>query len=76
MHSYLFFNFVPGANISMCTFGKAPKLQKLSFVTPEKQIKKKKVNEEKNATAPPCCHLFVRWIIAEDPLKELQLGKL
>lgn len=42
MHSYLFFDFVPDEKISMCSFGKTPKLQKLSFVTPEKQIKKKK----------------------------------
>lgn len=41
MRSYLFFDFVPDAAISMCNFGKTPKPQKLSFVTPEKQILKK-----------------------------------
>lgn len=44
MHSYLFFDFVPDENTSMCSFGKTSRLQKLSFITPEKQIKKKKVN--------------------------------
>jgi len=61
----------------MCTFGKSPKLQKLSLVTPEKwRLNNKKAIEEKNATAPPCCHLFVRWVTTKEPLEELQLYNL